>query len=60
MLTFNCVVPDAYCRGVVAMDGGIRLRMAHIGKGKAKYNSCSAIVVQCSKFCFGGGGDDKF
>jgi hypothetical protein len=31
VLTFDCIVRDAHCCGVVAMDQGFWLRMAHIG-----------------------------
>jgi hypothetical protein len=37
-LAFDGIVCYAYHHGIVAMDVGFRLQMAHIGKCEAKYN----------------------
>jgi hypothetical protein len=41
------------------MDGGFWLRVTHFCEGELENNPRLAIVVECTLFCLGGGGNDE-
>ncbi len=58
-LTFDGVIRNAYCSCIVAMHGGLWLRMAHFGQGESKYDACLIIMVKGAEFRFRRGRDDE-
>ena len=57
-LLLHAAVNDAHCGGVVAVDGGGRLRMPHFLEGKL-HNFCFLRVGgEGAEFSFGGGRGD--
>ena len=59
-LAFNyCVVRYTHGSGVIALDGGFRLRPTHFDKGIPKWNNGLGTDEQAGYFGFGGRGRNK-
>ena len=59
-LSLDAAMNDAHCGGVVAVDGGGRLRMPHFLESKS-HNFCFLrIEEEGAEFGFGGGRGDTF
>jgi len=59
-LAFDSAVGNADGCGIVAVDGGWRLRMSHFFQDEADDFGFLCIEKQGTQFGFGGGGGNKF